>query len=140
MKFIKFFFVATITFFISMNLLTHEPSGESFKLSGKITSINLTKEGGVINVSSEAGRYGKVFLTYNVVINQALGNQGHFSGRGIGFNNGERQGGARQGVFRRDGSVLTFWSLDDVSDGNLNYCETTIDLVTEKVEMTFYPL
>jgi hypothetical protein len=22
----------------------------------------------------------------------------------------------------------------------LNYCETTIDLVTEEVEMTFYPL
>ena len=63
MKFIKLFIVTTITFFISMNLLTHEPSGESFKLSGKITSINLTKEGGVINVSSEAGRYGKVFLT-----------------------------------------------------------------------------
>ena len=71
---------------------------------------------------------------------RALGNQGHFSGRGIGFNNGERQGGARQGVFRRDGSVLKFWSLDDVSDGNLNYCETIIDLVTEEVEMTFYPL
>ena len=38
---------------------------EKFTLSGKVTSISLTDQGGVINVSSEAGRYGKVFLTYN---------------------------------------------------------------------------
>ena len=39
---------------------------EKFTLSGKVTSISLTDQGGVINVSSKAGRYGKVFLTYNL--------------------------------------------------------------------------
>ena len=41
---------------------------EKFTLSGKVTSISLTDQGGVINVSSKAGRYGKVFLTYNLKI------------------------------------------------------------------------
>ncbi len=35
---------------------------------------------------------------------------------------------------------MQFYSLDDVSDGELNYCETLIDLKKETVEMTFYPL
>ena len=108
-------------------------------MSGKITSIELKEDGGVITVSSEAGRYGKVFLTYNVTRNSALPDQGFFTGRGVGFNDGVRQGGSRQGVFRREGAVMKFWSLDDVSDGNMNYCETVMNLETETVEMTFYP-
>ena len=34
---------------------------------------------------------------------------------------------------------MKFWSLDDVTDGNMNYCESTLNLVTEEFEMTFYP-
>ena len=52
---------------------------------------------------------------------------------------GNREAGSRQGVFRREGSIMKFYSLDDVSDGRLNYCETVINLRTESVEMTFYP-
>ena len=36
-----------------------------------------------------------------------------------------------------------FFSLSalahDVTDGNMNYCETVMNLETETVEMTFYP-
>ena len=140
MKSIKLIFVLLTSIFISMNALAHDPKGESFTLSGKVTSIELSDEGGVINVSSEAGRYGKVFLTYNVTLNPAVPNQGYFHGRGVGFNDeGVREGGSRQGVFRREGTIMKFYSLDDVSDGLLNYCETVIDLRNETVEMTFYP-
>ena len=123
-----------------MSIFAHDPKGESFQLSGKLTSVELTDEGGVITVSAEAGRYGKVFLTYNVRLNPALPDQGYFYGRGVGFNDeGNREAGSRQGVFRREGSIMKFYSLDDVSDGRLNYCETVINLRTESVEMTFYP-
>ena len=67
----------------------------TFNLSGKITSVEIKDGGGVIHVSSEAGRYGKVFLTYNVTVNPALPNQGYFSGKGVGFNDGQRQAGNR---------------------------------------------
>ena len=46
--------------------IAHDEKGESFKLSGTISSIELSETGGVINVSANAGRYGKVYLTYNV--------------------------------------------------------------------------
>ena len=60
---------------------------EKFTLSGKVTSISLTDQGGVINVSSKAGRYGKVFLTYNLKIdNPNYTSQGSFIGRGVGIN------------------------------------------------------
>ena len=140
MKFLKIGLAILIAGVFSLSALAHEPKGESFKLSGKLTSVELTDEGGIITVSAEAGIYGKVFLTYNVKLNPALPNQGHFSGRGVGFNDdGNRESGARQGVFRREGSIMKFYSLDDVSDGRLNYCETIINLRTESVEMTFYP-
>ncbi len=139
MKFIKYGIAIMLSGVFSLSAMAHDPKGESFSLSGKITSVELTDSGGTINVSSEAGRYGKVFLTYNLTLNSALPDQGYFSGRGVGFNDGVRQAGSRQGVFRREGAIMKFWSLDDVTDGNMNYCETVMDLETEKVEMTFYP-
>ena len=139
MKFIKYGIAIIMSGFFSLSALAHDPKGESFTLSGTITSVELTDGGGTITVSSEAGRYGKVFLTYTVSLNSALPDQGYFSGRGVGFNDGVRQAGSRQGVFRREGAIMKFWSLDDVTDGNMNYCETVMNLETETVEMTFYP-
>ena len=101
MKLIKIIATIFVAAAFSLSVLAHDPKGESFTLSGKITSVELTNGGGTITVSSEAGRYGKVFLTYNVTLNPALPDQGYFSGRGVGFNDGVRQAGSRQGVFRR---------------------------------------
>ena len=140
MKLFKLMLVSVLASLISFSAMAHDPKGESFTLSGKVTSVQLTDDGGVITVSAEAGRYGKVFLTYNVKLNPALPNQGYFAGRGIGIDDeGNREAGSRQGVFRREGSIMKFYSLDDVSDGRLNYCETVINLRTDSVEMTFYP-
>ena len=139
MKFLKLGLTIILSVTFSLAALAHNPKGESFSLSGKITSIELMDSGGVITVSSEAGRYGKVFLTYNVMLNSALPDQGSFTGRGVGFNDGVRQSASRQGVFRREGATMKFWSLDEVTDGNMNYCETVMNLENETVEMTFYP-
>jgi|TARA_B100000676_G_scaffold12593_1_gene11429 hypothetical protein len=138
-RFKQLFMIAGLLL-LSFSLWAHDPKGESFKLSGKVTSIELSSTGGVINVSSEAGRYGKVFLTYNVTINPNLPDQGYFSGRGVGITDeGVRNNGSRQGVFKREGHLMKFYSLDDASDGYLNYCESVIDLKNETIEMTFYP-
>ena len=114
---------------------------EKFSLSGKVTSISLTDQGGVINVSSKAGRYGKVFLTYNLKIdNPNYTSQGSFVGRGVGINDdGNRNSGSRQGVWKREGNIITFHSLDDVTDGNRNFCISKLNLTEETLEMTFYP-
>ena len=116
-------------------------SDEKFTLSGKVTSIVLTDQGGVINVSSKAGRYGKVFLTYNLKRDNPNNDaQGSFSGRGVGISDdGNRNAGSRQGVWKREGNIITFHSLDDVTDGNRNFCISKLNLTDETLEMTFYP-
>ena len=79
---------------IPFSAIAHDEKGESFKLSGTISSIELSETGGVINVSANAGRYGKVYLTYNVKLNPSVPNQGYFHGRGVGINDeGERNAG-----------------------------------------------
>ena len=139
MKFLKLGLTMILSVTLSWSVFAPGLDGLPIKLSGKISSIEIKDGGGVIHVSSEAGRNGKVFLTYNVTVNPALPNQGYFSGKGVGFNDGQRQAGNRQGVFRREGSIMKCWSLDEVTDGNMNYCETVMNLETETVEMTFYP-
>ena len=112
-----------------------------YKRQGTVTSISLTDQGGVINVSSKAGRYGKVFLTYNLKLdNPNYTSQGSFIGRGVGINDdGNRNSGSRQGVWKREGNIITFHSLDDVTDGNRNFCISKLNLTEETLEMTFYP-
>ena len=85
---------------------------EKFTLSGNVTSISLTDQGGVINVSSKAGRYGKVFLTYNLRRdNPNFGSQGSFTGRGVGIaDDGTRNSAPRHGVWKREGNIITFHS------------------------------
>ena len=64
-------------------LQAHEPTGDSFSLDGKITSITLDERGGVITASAEAGLYGSIF-TYNVTFN-ACSRSGVFQGSRSGY-------------------------------------------------------
>ena len=132
----------TIDIFCSISMFGLTVSAdEKFTLSGKVTSISLTDQGGVINVSSKAGRYGKVFLTYNLRRdNPNFGSQGSFIGRGVGIaDDGTRNSAPRHGVWKREGNIITFHSLDDVTDGNRNFCISKLNLTDETLEMTFYP-
>ena len=135
-------------FAMAMVVLAHvgaanafEIHGEQLGLSGSITSITLTDSGGVINVVSDNERYGKTWLTYNLKLSNPAGtDQGSFQGRATAIDaNGNRASSTRQGVWKRNGSLYSFMSLDDASDGNQYLCITTMDLMTDKVEMLFYP-
>ena len=114
---------------------------ESFSLKGKMLNIELTHAGDLVTVEGIAGRYGRVYLTYNMTLNPNADSQGPFTGRGMGISeDGARQAGSRNGVWKREGTVITFHSLDDVTDGNQNLCKSVLDLSTGEFEMTFYPM
>ena len=114
---------------------------ESFSLKGKMLNVELTDAGGVVTVEGIAGRYGRVYLTYNMTLNPNSDSQGAFTGRGMGISeDGARQAGSRNGVWKREGTVITFHSLDDVTDGNQNLCKSVLDMSTGEFEMTFYPM
>ena len=137
--FIKIIFVLTF-FLFSTDSYSFEITGDKVNLSGKITSITLKEHKGVINVVSDNEKYGKTWLTYNLKLsNPNSSDQGSFYGRATAINNdGSRASASRQGVWSRNGSIYSFLSLDDVSDGNQYLCITEIDVNTDKVEMKFY--
>ena len=125
----------------SLSIQGFDLTGEGINLSGKINSTSLTESGGVIDVVSDNEKYGKTWLTYNVKVNNPNSpDQGSFQGRAIAINNdGVRVSASRQGVWSREGYIYSFYSLDDVSDGNQFLCFTTMNLKDDTVEMRFYP-
>ena len=125
----------------SLSIQGFDLTGEGINLSGKINSTSLTESGGVIDVVSDNEKYGKTWLTYNVKVNNPNSpDQGSFQGRAIAINNdGVRVSASRQGVWSREGYIYSFYSLDDVSDGNQFLCITTMNLKNDTVEMRFYP-
>lgn len=125
----------------SLSIYGFDLTGEGINLSGKINSTSLTDAGGVIDVVSDNEKYGKTWLTYNVKVNNPNSpDQGSFQGRAIAINNdGQRVSASRQGIWSRDGYIYSFYSLDDVSDGNQFLCITTMNLKDDTVEMRFYP-
>ena len=125
----------------SLSIQGFDLTGEGINLSGKINSTSLTESGGLIDVVSDNEKYGKTWLTYNVKVNNPNSpDQGSFQGRAIAINNdGVRVSASRQGVWSREGYIYSFYSLDDVCDGNQFLCITTMNLKDDTVEMRFYP-
>ena len=138
-----FSLVIVFVFTVATPLLTFafDVTGDEVSLSGTISSIVLTDEGGVLNVVSDNEIYGKTWLTYNINLdNPNSVDQGSFQGRATAINNdGSRVSSSRQGVWSRSGFIYSFYSLDDVSDGNQYICITTMNLQDDSVEMKFYP-
>ena len=114
---------------------------ESLPVTGKVTNLELSDTGGVISVKAVAGKYGLVFLTYNMSTNPNSKTQGTFTGRGMGIDEtGNREFAQRRGIWNRDGTVLTLHSLDDLTDGTQNLCKSELNLSSGEFVMTFYPL
>ena len=111
---------------------------ESFPVEGTISSITQNQNGMTINVTGKAGHYGKVWLTYNSLVNPKHETQGSFTGIGRAItDDGEVNEGIRNGVWTRDGHIVTVYSLDDVSDGVINFCIEKWNLRDDSVKFEF---
>ena len=114
---------------------------ETFSVRGELMNLELSDGGGVITVAAIAGKYGRVFLTYNMSTNPNSKTQGSFTGRGMGIDDtGNREFAVRAGVWTRSGTTLTLHSLDDLTDGTQNLCKSELNLTTGGFQMTFYPM
>lgn len=114
---------------------------ETFSVQGELMNLELSDGGGVITVAAIAGKYGRVFLTYNMSTNPNSKTQGSFTGRGMGIDDtGNREFAVRAGVWTRSGTTLTLYSLDDLTDGTQNLCKSQLNLTTGDFQMTFYPM
>ena len=114
---------------------------ETCCVQGELMNLELSDGGGVITVAAIAGKYGRVFLTYNMSTNPNSKTQGSFTGRGMGIDDtGNREFAVRAGVWTRSGTTLTLYSLDDLTDGTQNLCKSELNLTTGDFQMTFYPM
>ena len=114
---------------------------ETFSVQGELMNLELSDGGGVITVAAIAGKYGRVFLTYNMSTNPNSKTQGSFTGRGMGIDDtGNREFAVRAGVWTRSGTTLTLYSLDDLTDGTQNLCKSKLNLTTGDFQMTFHPM
>ena len=114
---------------------------ETFSVQGELMNLELSDGGGVITVAAIAGKYGRVFLTYNMSTNPNSKIQGSFTGRGMGIDDtGNREFAVRAGVWTRSGTTLTLHSLDDLTDGTQNLCKSELNLTTGDFQMTFHPM
>ena len=111
---------------------------ESFSVEGTITSITTIANGATANVVGKAGHYGKVWLTYNFLVNPKHETQGSVTAVGRGLtDDGEMNEGIRNGVWTRDGHIMTIYSFDDVTDGFINLCVETWNLRDDSVNFEF---
>ena len=139
-----FFMSVLLTFAAATNADNHPTitiPGETFSVAGELMNLELSDEGGVITVAAIAGKYGRVFLTYNMATNPNSKTQGSFTGRAMGIDDaGNREFAVRAGVWTRSGTTLTRHSLDDLTDGTQNLCKSELNLTTGKFQMTFYSM
>ena len=136
----KNIFLTLVLGIFSLNSFALDINGEPYEFTGSISTITLTDDGGVINVVGETGQYGKVWLTYNLNLdNPVTPNQGSFTGRAVAIDgDGNRNSATRQGVWERKGKMMHFKSLDDVSDVNQYLCINSVNLIDDSLQMKFY--
>ena len=48
--------------------------------------------------------------------------------------------GTLQGIWKRDGKIVTMWTLDQFSNGDMIYAKGNVDLVQGTMSFTAYPI
>ena len=119
-----------------------EVSGESFPAEFNITSWTSDINGIALTAEGDVGEgYGKVYLSYEFVSSSAEKNQGDFSGDIRTINNdGVMIAGSLQGIWKRDGKMVTMYTLDQFSNGDMIYAKGNVDLVKGTMSFTAFPI
>ena len=126
----------------SQSVITYEVSGESFPANFKITSW--TAEDGKSTITSEGvvgEGYGKVYLTHTFNVNSDDGMSGDMVGQARTVNqDGELQVASLQGVWSRDGKIVSIHSFDSLNNGVLNLAQGRVDLFEGTLSFKVFPV
>jgi hypothetical protein len=137
------FVVLTALFSLtSYGVLAYEVNGESFPANFNITSW--TAEDGKSTITSEGvvgEGYGKVYLTHTFNVNSDDGMSGDFVGQARTVNqDGELQYASLQGVWSRDGKIVSIHSFDSLNNGVLNHAQGRVDLFEGTLNFKVFPV
>ena len=96
----------------------------------KVTSVIPISGGSTLVSEGNVGKYGKVFVSHNLISNSAIKNSGNFVGEARALQeDGTAIGASLQGIWKREGQKITIHSLDDVSNGDQNYAIVEVDMI-----------
>ena len=119
-----------------------EVSGESFPADFEMTSWSSTSDSSSLTAEGIVGEgYGKVYLSYEFKSNSTDRNKGNFNGSLRSINNdGVMVAASLQGIWKRDGKIVTMYTLDSFSNGDMIYAKGLIDLVESTIKFTAFPI
>ena len=124
-----FFTFIIITFFTISNLNAFDISKKPSKGNFDVTSW---KAGGGYSVITSEGfvdGYGKVYLTHKFKANSGEALTGDFTGAARAITKaGDMAFASLQGVWKREGKILTIHTLDSLTNGTAKYAKGTFDL------------
>ena len=116
---------------ISQNITAFEVTGESFDAEFQINSWTATNNDSTITSEGVVGEgFGKVYLTHNFRSRFGDNTQGDFDGQVRSINNdGVMVMATLQGIWKREGKIVSMYTLDTFSDAGMIYAEGKVDLV-----------
>ncbi len=119
-----------------------EVSGESFPADFEMTSWSSTSDSSSMTAEGIVGEgYGKVYLNYEFKSNSTDRNKGNFNGSLRSINNdGVMVAATLQGIWKRDGKIVTMYTLDGFSNGDMIYAKGLVDLVKSTLNFTAFPI
>ena len=119
-----------------------EAQGESFSADFEMTSWSSTSDSSSLTADGIVGQgYGKVYLSYEFKSNSSDRNKGNFNGSLRSINNaGVMVAASLQGIWKRDGKIVTMYTLDSFSNGDMIYAKGLIDLVESTIKFTAFPI
>ena len=134
---------AAISALVTMNTsFAFEVSGESFPADFEMTSWSSTSDSSSLTAQGIVGEgYGKVYLSYEFKSNSTDRNKGNFNGNLRSINNdGVMVAASLQGIWKRDGKIVTMYTLDSFSNGDMIYAKGLLDLVESTIKFTAFPI
>ena len=122
--------------------IAFEVSGDSFPADFKMTSWSSTADSSSLTAEGIVGEgYGKVYLSYKFKSNSTDRNKGNLNGSLRSINNdGVMVAASLQGIWKRDGKIVTMYTLDSFSNGDMIYAKGLVDLVESTMKFTAFPI
>ena len=133
-KSMKNFFITLLLTIFALNSMAsdHESSTITFEerqpsAEMEITSVQLKPGGGIIMAEGTMGKYGRVYTTFELTADSGRSG-GLVTGEGRGFGPDGYFGYASfSGVYHREGTIFTMYTLVRMDDGTQNLDKIVFD-------------
>ncbi len=96
----------------------------------QISTISVDSDSTTLNLEAEVGKYGRVYASITLLSSSSDRNTGTYLGDARTITDeGEMIAASLQGLWKREGTLVHAKGLDNASNGDQNYAESTLDLI-----------